>query len=204
MSTCVLTEVDYSKPDSKVRVLGIDPGTKNLGVCVIDVDLINKEHFDLVYVSTILGEQLLYDIPIQFNDLIDTGIEARSFALGRALGELIDIYEPDIGICEDNFLGMSPLTFKQLIQFVSMAREAFNSRGIHLSYVFPNLAKDIVGANFRGSQKEDVKVGLLKYPYLNNKGIDLDKIDEHAVDAVAVCLYRCEQLAKDHGVFIGD
>lgn len=196
--------VGYSKVDSKVRVLGIDPGTKNLGVFVVDVDLINKENFSLVYATTILGERLLYDIPEQFNDLADTGIEARSFALGRALKELIDIYEPDIGICEDNFLGMSPLTFKQLIQFVGLAREAFNEKKIHLSYVFPNLAKAIVNANFRGSQKEDVKEGLLKYKHLDTNGFDLNKLDEHAVDAGAVCLYRCEQVARDHGVFIGD
>lgn len=201
----MLDSVDkYAKVDNKVRVLGIDPGTKNMGVAVIDVDIMNKSKFDLVYATTVYGESHLYDIPNQFDDTGKTGISARSYALARVLGMLIDIFEPDTGVIEDNFLGMSALTYKQLVQFVSLATEAYRERSVHVSYVFPNIAKEIVGANFRGSQKEDVHKGLLKYPYLNNKNnISMEAIDEHAVDACAVALYRCEQMAKDHGAFIG-
>lgn len=186
--------------ETTLRVMGIDPSTTNLGVVVIDVSLTNPESFKLIYIGTLQGVKLIYDIPDQFDDTSGTGVGARSFALARALGVLIDVYEPDTGICEDNFLGVSALTFKQLVQVVSMVRESFTKRGKHLSYVLPNLAKAIVGANFRGTQKEDVKKGLIDYDWLDSNGFDLEKADEHSIDAGVVTLYRCEQIARDYGV----
>lgn len=184
-----------------VRIMGIDPSTSNMGVFVLDINLKERKPFELVYANTIYGAKVLFDIPPQFDDTASTSVAARSYCLARSLGELIDIYEPSVGICEDNFLGMSALTFKQLIQFVSLTREAFNTRGVHLSYVLPNLAKDIVGANFKGTQKEDVKKGLLEYKHLDWNGVDLNLSDEHTVDSGAVTLYRAEQLAKHYGVW---
>lgn len=184
-----------------IRVMGIDPSTQNMGVFVIDVDTKVCRPFKLVYANTIYGEKTLFDIPLQFDDQLETGVLARSYGLARALGTLVDIYEPDTGICEDNFLGASAKTFKQLIQFVSLVRETFNKHNVHLSYVLPNLAKDIVGANFRGTQKEDVHDGLIAYNWLDAGEIDLTVLDEHSVDAGAVTLFRCEQIANQYKVF---
>jgi Holliday junction resolvasome RuvABC endonuclease subunit len=183
-----------------VRVMGIDPSTTNMGVFVVDVNIAVSAPFELVYANTIYGDKVVYDVPVQFDDTAGTSVSARSFCLARALGTLIEIYKPTVGICEDNFLGMSALTFKQLIQFVGLVREEFNKHDIHLSYVLPNLAKAIVGANFKGTQKEDVRKGLLEYPWLNANGIDLSLLDEHSVDSGAVTLYRCEQIAENYGV----
>lgn len=208
---------DLKKVPHVVRVMGIDPSTTNMGVTVIDVDISTRKPFQLVYCGTIYGDKVTYDVPEQYDDTAATGVMARSYCLARALGVLIDIYMIDwidkaketlqevsqslTAIIEDNFLGMSALTFKQLIQFVSLADEEFVSRGIHVSKVLPNLAKDIVGANFRGTTKEDVRKGLLAYDWLNWGEVDLNLTDEHANDSGAVTLYRCEVLAKQWGVF---
>lgn len=199
-----------------VRVIGIDPSTTNMGVCIIDVDLTQQTPFKLVYADTIKGEKVLYDIPMQYDDTNETGVLARSYCLARALGTIIEIYathwdEEDynpesssrtmIGICEDNFLGRSPGTFKQLIQFVSMVQEQFTKNEIHLSYVLPMLAKEVVSAAFKGTEKDDVRDGVLKYEWLDANGYDLSKLDEHSIDAVAVSLFRCEVMATSYGVF---
>lgn len=200
-----------------VRVIGIDPSTTNMGVCIIDVDLTVKTPYKLVYVNTIKGDKVLYDIPIQYDDTTATSVLARSYCLSRALGELLDFYTTEFvlhddgemevrqrhltGIIEDNFLGAAVLTFKQLVQFVSLAQNAYISRGIHVSSVLPNPAKDIVGANFKGSQKEDVHKGVMAYEHLDSTGFDLTVLDEHSADSVAVTLYRCEMIAKHYGVF---
>jgi Holliday junction resolvasome RuvABC endonuclease subunit len=183
--------------------MGIDPSPTNTGVFVVDVNIAEPAPFVMVYGNTLFGEKVLYDVPVQFDDTASTGVSARGFCLARSLGTLIEIYQPDVGICEDNYLGVSAGTFKQLIQFVGLVRESFNNNGVHLSYVLPNLAKAIVGANFKGSQKEDVRAGLLKYPLLDANGFDLSLLDEHSVDAGAVTLYRCEQIAKNYGVYHG-
>lgn len=192
------------------RIIGIDPSTTNMGVCVIDVDLTKVAPFKLVYCNTIYGDKVVYDVPAQFDDTNDTGIMARIYCLARALGTLIDLFKPTpeeeeymilTGICEDNFMGMSPLTFKQLVMCVSELRRAFMAVGVHMSMVLPNLAKAIVGANFRGTQKEDVKEGLIKYPHLDHGDIDLNLSDEHSVDGGAVTLFRAECIAKQYGVW---
>ena len=197
-----------------VRVIGIDPSTTNMGVCIIDVDITQRTPFKLVYLNTIKGENVLYDIPVQFDDTNGTSVLARTFGLARALGEIIDIFVTHwcdklkksfkmfvTGIIEDNFLGMSALTFKQLIQFVAMCQQSFITREIHVSSVLPNLAKAVVGANFKGTKKEDVHNGVMNYEHLDSGDIDLSVIDEHSADATAVTLYRCEILAKSYGVF---
>lgn len=58
----------------------------------------------------------------QFDDRAGTGVAARSYGLMRSVIKLVNIYEPDTAICEDNFLGVSPKTFKQLIQAVAQIK----------------------------------------------------------------------------------
>lgn len=189
------------KHQDKVRVMGIDPSTTNMGVWFVDVNIVKPEPFKLVYGNTIYGDKILYDVPVQFDDLASTKVMARSYCMARSLGTLIDIYEPDTGICEDNFLGMSALTFKQLIQCVGMLRETCTSRKLHLSMVLPNLAKAIVGVTGRGMTKDDVAEGLKNYTWLDAGDNDLSLMDEHSVDGGAVTLYRCEMIARQYGVF---
>ena len=187
--------------DTIGRVMGIDPSTRNMGVTVIDVDLFVSRPFELMYGNTIYGDKCLYDIPAQFDDQEETGVAARSFGLARSLGFLIGLYQPDWIICEDNYLQVNPGTFKQLIQFVSLVTEQCRLHRKYVSYVLPNLAKGIVGANFKGTQKEDVRAGLLKYNWLNPGKVELALLDEHSVDAGVVGLWGAEQLAKRYGVY---
>lgn len=184
-----------------VRVLAIDPSTSCMGVSVMDVNVVRPEKFKLLYMNTIFGDKLLYDIPAQFDDRAGTGVTARSYGMARSLNVLLQIFEPDTGICEDNFLGMSPLTFKQLIQVVSLLRETFVTNDVHLSYVLPRLAKAVVGADFPGSKKEDVHKGVMDYTWLDCGEVDLTVVDEHSADSGAINLYRCEQIAKHYGVY---
>lgn len=192
--------LEIVKSPGVVRVLSIDPSTSCMGVSVFDVNVMKPEPFKLIYMNTIFGSKLLYDIPVQFDDTADTGVIARSYGMGRSLGMLLRTFEPDSGICEDNYLGASPLTWKQLIQAVGILQEQFAACGIHVSYVLPRLAKAIVGADFKGSQKEDVHKGVMEYKYLNAGDIDLSLADEHSADSVAIGLYRCEQIARHYGV----
>ena len=198
-----------------LRVIAIDPSTTNMGVCVMDVDLSKRTPFKLVYVNTIKGDRVLYDIPEQYDDTINgTGVMARCYGLARALGGIIDTYLTDwvdkackfVKVCvtaiiEDNYLGRSPGTFKQLIQAVAMLQTPFVERGIHVSTVTPIPPKETVGVVAKKSEKEDVHNGVMAYEHLDSEGFDLKVIDEHSSDATAIALYRCEIIAKDYGVF---
>ncbi len=186
------------------RVIALDQSTSCTGVSVFDVNLVKPAPFELRYMNTIHGDKLLYDIPVQFDDLAETKVLARSYAMSRSVDMLIQIFEPDMGIGEDNFLGMSALTFKQLITLTEIMRKPFVENGVHLSFVPPRLAKAVVGADIKGGNKEDVKIGLMKYKHLNTNGIDLSLVDEHSSDSGAIGLWRCESIAKDYGVWTHD
>lgn len=189
-----------TKLDGWIRVLGIDPSTSNMGVTIIDVNVTTSEKFKLVYCNTIFGDKVNYSIPDQFDDSEQTGVEARCYGLARSFKALAELYIPDTVICEDNFLGMSADTFKQLIKCVTLLREYSNKLDLHMSYVLPNLAKGIVNANFRGTTKEDVMRGIQSYSWLDSSGFDLSVLDEHSADSVAITLYQCEQIAKHYKV----
>jgi len=186
------------------RVISMDQSTSCMGVSVFDVNLMKPAPIKLLYMNTIFGDKLLYDIPAQFDDLASTKVLARSWAMSRSINMLLQVFEPDMGIGEDNFLGLSPETFKNLIKLTEILRAPFVENDVHLSLVLPRLAKSIVGADFKGSTKDDVRIGLMNYPYLDANGIDLSIVDEHSSDSGAIGLWRCEKLARDHGVFIGD
>ena len=115
------------KPDSCIRVMSFDPSTTNLGISVFDVNVMVRKPFELIYSNTIYGEKVIEHVNPQFDDRAGTGVAARSYGLMRSVIKLVNIYEPDTAICEDNFLGVSPKTFKQLIQAVAQIREAVNS-----------------------------------------------------------------------------
>lgn len=180
----------------------MDPSTNCLGLTIFDINVKKPEPFKLVYANTIFGSKVNYDIPSQHDDSSFTGVEARVYGLARATGKLINLYEPESVICEDSFLGASADTFKQAIKAYGMFRQVCNEHNLHLSLVLPNIAKEIVGANFRGTTKEDVMQGIQDYKHLDSGDIDLSLLDEHSADSVAIGLYRCEVIAKDYGVYV--
>lgn len=189
--------MNINKPEHHLRVLSIDPSTSHVGITVMDVNVKAAEKFKLVLVKTIHGEKVAYDVPERFNS---TPEEARTYGIIRAYEVLLSIYEPDVVICEDNFLGKDPSAFKKLVKVVMGLREVtlkFN-KGLNLYLVLPRLAKETVVANFSGSQKVDVLNGVLAYEGLDHCGINVAGVDEHSSDSIAIALFMCELIQKDY------
>ncbi len=184
-----------------IRVESIDPSTTHMGICIIDVNIVKPTPFKLIYANSIHGDKVNYQIPAPYDD---NGVQARIYGLARAYRSTLDIFNPDIVICEDNFLGPDPSTFKRLIETVGLLREQTSQYGLGLfmTLVLPRLAKEIVGANFKGTKKEDVLKGVLDYHHLDLNGIDITGLDDHTIDAIAINLYQCELLAKEYKVFV--
>lgn len=185
------------KPDDVLRLISIDPSTSHMGVCVIDVNIKEDKPFDLVYVNTIHGDRVNFGVPYAFDD--NGKAQSRIFGLVRAYKELISIYEPNFSICEDNFLGLDPSAYKRLIEVVSHLKMAsYTHANLSMFFVLPNLAKAIVGANFRGTKKEDVAKGILGYPDLNLGEYDINALDDHSTDAIVIGLYLAEKVAEEY------
>lgn len=185
-----------------VRVLGIDPGTVNLGAGGLELDPYVRKPFKLVYADTIMGEHNEYGIRG------DNPNQIKAKGLTRAYGHIFDLFGPNVVGCEDNFLKMNPASFKRLIEVVSYLNiyTVTNKKDVPFKLILPRLAKQIVGADFHGSTKDDVTKGLKACPFLDLNGFDLDSLTEHANDGILLGLYVCVQYYKTLGwdVFDGE
>lgn len=178
-----------------VRILGIDPGITNLGAAAFEVDCYEQKPFKLIYADTLQGE---YN---EFGVRKDNPQQVRALGLLRAYSHVFELIEPHVVSCEDNFLGPSPSSFKRLIEIVSFLHQytVSNQKGVAFRQVLPRLAKQIVNADFRGTTKDDVTKGLLQCPFIDLNGFDLNKLTEHANDAILLGLYTAVQYYRDLG-----
>ncbi|AEV89574.1 putative RuvC [Pseudomonas phage OBP] len=178
-----------------VRILGIDPGISNLGAAGFEVDCYERKPFKLIYADTLQGDYNDFGIS-KTNPL-----QIKALGLTRAYGTVFEIVEPHAVSCEDNFLGPSPSSFKRLIEIVSFIHLHNANTGDRVGFiqVLPRLAKQIVNADFRGTTKDDVTKGLKACPFIDLNGFDLDKLTEHANDAILLGLYSCVQYYKELG-----
>ena len=199
----MLGQKDRIREKTIIRIIGTDPSTTHMGNAVIDVNITETQKFQLRYVNTVIGDKVDFYEKLNYTE---RPVTKRTLGMSRSYKDLLEIFEPDIAICEDNFLGASADTYKRLVETVSMLRDTVkeHSKSLFFMSVLPNLDKAIVGANFKGTQKEDVLKGLKNYPHLDLNGIDLDTLDDHSVDSIVIALYLCEMVAKDYKVFPHD
>lgn len=175
-----------------VKILGIDPGTGQLGAAALEVDCEEKKPFKLFYADTLSGEHN------EFGVRVDNPAQLRAKGLTRAYGHVFDMIDPTIVGCEDNFLGPNPASFKRLIEVVSYFNiyTVTNKKDTPFKLIQPRLAKKIIKVDFTGTTKDDVTKGLKECPFLDLNGFNLDSLTEHANDAILVALYFAVQYYK--------
>lgn len=178
-----------------IKVMGIDPGISHLGGALITVNTEKPAPFVLEYADSLRGDLTDYNVRP------DTPDQPKAWGLVRSYGYLLEHLEPDIVCCEDNFLQLSPSSFKRLIEVVTMMSycTALNLPDIPFHLVLPRLAKQIVNADKDKGDKNLVKEGLKICPFLDLNGFDLDRLTEHAVDAILLAVYEAVQLYKSYG-----
>lgn len=188
-----------------IRGVGIDPSTTRMGISFIDINIkeTSNKPFKLIYVNTLIGEKLLFDIPPCYDD---EGKLARCYGLARAYESLLNIYHPDIVTCESNFLSRDPSSFKALIEIVSMLRNKTSEYGknLFMSTITPNMAKAIVSDDWKHKGKDPIREGLMVYPYLDLNGCNLDNLGNDAIDSIAINLFRCVYILNYYGINLNE
>ena len=185
-----------------IIIMGIDPGINWLGASALTVNTKEQKKFQLTFVDSYRGDLTQFDIRE------DTPHQTKAKGLLRSYEYLLDLLNPDIISCEDNFLGggkfglaSNPASFKRLIEVVTMMSfcTVKNRAEVPFHLTLPRLAKQIVKVDFSGSTKDDVKEGLKNCPFLDLNGYNLDNLTEHANDAILLALYEAVQLYKSYG-----
>lgn len=178
------------------RILAIDPGTNTLGTAVIDVDLVTNT-YSIQHARTFKGNSMMR----RFGNLIDVHgeREAKIRAHRENILEMLLSYYPTVVICEAPFIGRFKVSGLALTECLSGLREAVSvyDPSLPLETVEPQAAKAAVGASFRGSTKDDVKKGVLAHTgLLNPHNLDIQGLDEHSIDAIAIGIYKTQSVCE--------
>ena len=172
-----------------IKILGIDPGTHNLGIALLELDLRSGqgEVLDAGLITYNKTKDYLKDIYSGNHAFIR--IKEMSFELSDRLKK----YNPDLMVIEDCFMGKNPKSFAHLSACIYMVNNCIYdfSTEIFVRQIPTRLIKSLVGSD---KNKENVGPSLRMIPklkiedrYLN---ISLDTTDAIAT-AYAGGLYFC-------------
>jgi Holliday junction resolvasome RuvABC endonuclease subunit len=171
-----------------LRVLGIDPGTTTLGVAALywDIDN-NKIHVDSAFTlqanDRLLGYQAITEV--------HGSRISRFYQQADELNAIFHNIRPHAVIAEAPYMGRFAQSFGALTECVLNIRQTlFNyDSSMPLLQVDPTTVKKTVGVHKgKMSDKEDVRRALRERTDIS-WGVDLELLDEHSVDAVAIAMY---------------
>lgn len=175
--------------DVSLRILSIDPGTQNLGVCFAiarlgdkQFEVQNVETIDIDRLVNIVNSELVEDYskyPVMYNSVY------------RLTSELIIQFQPDWVICESPYMNSRfPLPYAILTLCTQAIHTAVKnySTSIGFSMIDPASVKKQIGVKGNTGDKEAVKKAVLNNPFIKSNLL-LTDIDEHSSDAIAIGYY---------------
>lgn len=189
------------------RSLGLDPGSRNFGYAVLDIDLNkslkSKFRTEVKHMDSLLVDQIVRNYEQRWFGRSERQQRLKScgeFALG-----LLEGFDPDVVVIEDAYLNRrQPTSYRSLSEGIIYLVEAVREWDPTVTIIITEAvrAKKSVGANpKRGDdQKEIVKTAIK-----NNREIilprDFESKSEHAIDAVALAHFGCVEWWEENGVF---
>lgn len=181
--------------DTWMRILGIDPGSNDLGIAIIEV---HPETFEpkAVYASTIHLKKLLH-LYEQCEQIHGEKI-AKLFALEKAMKKLLQAWMPDVVVSESPYMGKFPAAYAALVECLSAIRRALHEHdpNMPLHTLDPATIKAYLGVSGKSGDKDKIYEALCGHKELV-QAIDLDELDEHAHDALAVAHAKYKRLFED-------
>lgn len=167
-------------------LIGIDPGTRFMGVAMLTYDV---RTFEIIRSSTrtLIAERM----PLNADAIYSHGQKfARLLALEEELITTFRLVEPIDVYCESPYYsGKTPSAFGPLIETVHTVRQAVMryDRVMPLTTIPPSAIKSAIGAS-GGAKKGPVFDAMLKMTESIRYYGDLSQADNNAVDALAIAV----------------
>lgn len=176
------------------RIIGIDPGTTNLGLAVLTVDIKTLIILN-TYAFTLNANKLTSKD--EWNCGIHSDRFDRILSLKTALLQTFILYQPTIVCVESPFFGRShPNAFQALTEVLTAIRDTLYQHNpwMELMLVSPSEAKQAILAKGNAT-KEIMKEKLLSLAceLSIDPLLDINILDEHSTDAVAIAYYAYTQ-----------
>lgn len=179
-----------------VTLLGLDPGTNNLGLGWIN--------FDPGSLSIINTQSLLLTAdkmdPDPFYAEVHCDRHARLRILSENILQMLHWIRPVSIVSESPFFNASrPNAYAALIETVEMIRHTVSAYDWQqsLNYIDPPSVKRAVGAA-GNAKKEEVQSRVMQLLELNYQGpTPLSHLDEHSIDAIAVAYSKLIEFRRN-------
>ena len=175
-----------------LRILAIDPGSSCTGIACFIWD------FESPTVTLDSAFTLKFsNRSAQYAGIRDIGNDklGRLQQLEDELEDVVAEFQPHLVICESNYMGSFADAFATLVECVATIRNViyrFNPT-LPLITVDPITAKKAAGIKGRSNDKTDVTNALKKSTDVI-WNVELESLDEHATDAVAIGVYLFQML----------
>lgn len=190
----------YDDP-TPLRIMGIDPGTDTLGICVLDVSLDSDQVF-LKMVQTYSGTQM--SKAYQYIQDIHGAKVARLTAHQDNFRFLLSHWHPQCVICEAPYLGHFAAAYAALVECLSYLRVALMEYDYRLPLLMvdPPTVKKTVGVNGKSGDKGLMLQAVLslfeKGQLLNPLQLDIAALDDHSIDSIAVAYTQAKGLIDNN------
>ena len=186
------------KHGSIIRGVSFDPGN-NLGRCAFEVDLhttkitiLDASTVDLNQVAEKFWEELIDEVGIKL---------ARLIALKATVRDYCRFWCPTIGLHETAFsahgrqFGGSIESFATLRENILAIKLGFLEAEMSVQPVAinPNSVKMAV-PGVKSKDKEQIKIGLRGKANLDLSKANLDSLDEHGIDSIAIAYTFCHKI----------
>lgn len=174
-----------------VRVMGIDPGSRTLGISIVDCFLYEQQ-LVLTEAWTLNTEQAIRRNRFHAARVGEHQVRMEAIRDDVLLG--MQNYYPDVVIMETPYLGRLPQSFFVLTQVMTAIEQAVAaySTAMFLEKVDPATVKKAIGVPGNSSDKELMRKAVNALPYLENlSGRTMESLSEHAIDSTAVAHYYC-------------
>lgn len=178
-----------SAGSSCATLIGIDPGSTCVGVCIMKVDVVTRlitstEAYTL-HLDKYGGDEWLSEL---YGDRFK-----RINKLKQCLISIFQIHSPlHIAVESPFFNRFRPQAYGVLMEVMTAIREAVYAFDMWMSpyLIDPSSVKNAVGAH-GAAKKEVIQAMTLNLPDLHPI-VDLRTLDEHAIDSIAVdyCSYK--------------
>jgi len=168
------------------RLIGIDPGINNTGISVFNIDYMTNKILN-IEAFTIVNDKLFDKTGLDSEYYTERTI--KLYKLKAAIQHILMIFNPAIVACESPFYNrFRPTAFSSLLEVLNMIHSSIIEYNVNIPFhtVEPLYVKKIVGAGMMKG-KADVKLAIknineILLATVNN----IDELDEHSVDAIAV------------------
>jgi len=170
------------------RVMGFDPGLVNAGVSIIDIDYRTRR-----LLSVMAFTLTPIKLPV-YQDLYPGDEESpinRIYRLTSAFRYLLEYYKPCAVTSEDAFYSPKmPSAYGTLRDVIMAVRNETHMYNYNVPFILiePRAVKKVVGAGIDGVDKKELVREAIrrKTEIMSVLQVDLNCLDQHAVDAIAV------------------